>query len=265
MARRTSFRELVRIPFRGGDLPAVNVDGELHVSGSHICDALGIDAHSQLRKLSVRPWATIIKLSIAGNSRNRDMSFVDLHTLPMWLATIDADAVVAQVRPLLEAYRAEAAGVLRRYSNHAAAISTQATDCQLSVLRQQAEIVQMLRGIIPDDYLDKKARLLLGRTLGEAQQLDPVRRRLYVHDYLRGRGLRPSEVKSAASSFGMRMRAAYLMEHGAEPATAPQEIHGRVIDVKAYTEADRPLFDRVWRQYFTNRFESPDSGALAVT
>lgn len=110
--------DLVRVPFNGGTLVAAMVNSEPHVSVRHVCDALGIDTRSQLRKLSSRSWATVVKLTmVAADGKNREVALVDRRTLTMWLATINVNAVAEDARPVLDAYQTEAADALDAYFN----------------------------------------------------------------------------------------------------------------------------------------------------
>ena len=52
-------------------------------------------------------------------------------------------------------------------------------------------------------------------------------------------------------NFGKAVKAAYIAENGVEPDEYPMNLtNGQVRHVKAYTEADRPLMERVWAEKF---------------
>ena len=111
-------------------------------------------------------------------------------------------------------------------------------------------MIQAFKGIIQDDYLESKARIILARQMGELPELESGSRPLYVQDYLKSKGLKGKEIKSKSSDFGKRLKALYIAEHGESPKTAPQEVHGRIIDVNAYTEKDRKLMDKIFNLMF---------------
>lgn len=111
-------------------------------------------------------------------------------------------------------------------------------------------MIQAFKGIIQDDYLESKARIVLARQMGELPELESGSRPLYVQDYLKSKGLKGKEIKSKSNSFGKRLKALYIAEHGESPKTAPQEVHGRIIDVNAYTEKDRKLMDKIFNLMF---------------
>lgn len=111
--------ELVRVPVPGADdLMAAQFDGREWASLRHMCDSLGIDYVTQLRKLKGRSWATVgQKPMVAADGKIREMSLVDSKTIPMWLATIDENRVSAEARSKLIAYQREARDALDSYFN----------------------------------------------------------------------------------------------------------------------------------------------------
>lgn len=120
--------------------------------------------------------------------------------------------------------------------------------------RSQMELCQAAKGLISSDHLEAKARIILARGIGEAPELDPVRRPLYTQDYLKERGLSGKSLKSVAPVFGKRLKAAYKALKGGEPEKYPMTLsNGRITHVNAYTEADRDLMDEIWFQYYSDK------------
>lgn len=76
----------------------------------------------------------------------------------------------------------------------------------------------------------------------------PGTRLLTVAEYLEERGLTAGATRQLAPRFGKRLKAAYVTGHGASPATSRRFVDGAQRNVAVYTEADRSLFDAVWRQ-----------------
>ncbi|MEV8166179.1 Bro-N domain-containing protein [Rothia kristinae] len=125
------------------------------------------------------------------------------------------------------------------------------TKARIFESRAQMELCQAAKGLISADHLEAKARIILARGMGEAPELDPTRRPLYTQDYLRERGLSGRALKSAAPTFGKRVKAAYLALRGEEPGKYALTLtNGRIAQVNAYTEADRDLMDQIWCQYY---------------
>lgn len=125
------------------------------------------------------------------------------------------------------------------------------TKARIFESRAQMELCQAAKGLISADHLEAKARIILARGMGEAPELDPIRRPLYTQDYLRERGLSGRALKSAAPTFGKRVKAAYLALRGQEPGKCPLTLtNGRIAQVNAYTEADRDLMDQIWQEFY---------------
>lgn len=252
-------KKLVTIPVPGTNNPimAVQKDGTEWAAARHICNALGIDWSGQAAKLKNKNWATVENISTVGaDGKNRDMAMVDRRTLTMWLATIDTNRVSEAARPTLEAYQLEAANALDSYFHNGGAINPRAEEHQLNALMRQSqmqmELCQAAKGLIHPDHLEAKARIVLARGLGEAPELNPETRPLYTADFLKSKNLSAKKMKSVAPMFGKRMKALYTLEKGQEPQKYDLTLpNGQVRQVNGYTEADRPLMQRVWDQYYT--------------
>ena len=107
---------LARVPFRGGHLLAAQLEGEVWVPLPPLCDALGLRAHGQAAKLKAKPWATTqLICGVGADGKTREMVFLDLRSLPLWLATIEPSRVKPEAREALVAYQREAAEVLFKH------------------------------------------------------------------------------------------------------------------------------------------------------
>ncbi|WP_412100165.1 phage antirepressor N-terminal domain-containing protein [Corynebacterium aurimucosum] len=251
--------QLVTIPVPGTSTPimAVQHDGTEWAAARHICDALGINWKSQHRKLTERSWSTVrILTTVGADGKNREMAMVDRRTLTMWLATINEGRVAPEVKETLIAYQREAVDALDSYFHKGGAINPRAEEHQLNALMRQSqmqmELCQAAKGLIHPDHLEAKARIVLARGLGEAPELDPKTRPLYTADFLKSKNLSTKKMKSVAPMFGKRMKALYTLEKGREPEKYDLTLpNGQVRQVNGYTEADRPLMQRVWDQYYT--------------
>ena len=99
---RSMSNALIRIPFHETEVLAVDVDGKPHVVLRPAIEALGLDFEPQRKKLSRRAWATTsLKEVVAADGKPREMVTVDVRTFLMLLATIDAQRVKPEARPLL--------------------------------------------------------------------------------------------------------------------------------------------------------------------
>lgn len=244
---------LVPVSVPGADpIMAVQQDGKEWASVTHICRSLGIDPKSQRRKLHAKPWAVGVMMTLtAADGKNYSMTMVDRRTLTMWLATIDTNRVAEDARPVLEAYQVEAADALDRYFHDGGAINPRADEHKIRALmfqcQAQMELVQAARGVIHPDHLEAKARIILAQGMGEAPELDPQRRPLYAHTFLKEKNLSAKQMRKRAGTFGKKLKAAYADRHGRTPGKYPLQLgNGQIRDVYAYTEADRPLMESVW-------------------
>lgn len=132
------------------------------------------------------------------------------------------------------------------------------TEHQLNALMRQSqmqmELCQAAKGLIHPDHLEARARIVLARGLGEAPELDPETRPLYTADFLKSKNLSTKKMKSVAPMFGKRMKALYTLEKGSEPEKYDLTLpNGQVRQVNGYTEADRPLMQKIWDQYYATK------------
>lgn len=247
---------IVTIPFHGNQVQAVDVGGTPHVVFRPLVESIGMDFASQYRRLNGKSWATIVKTTTVGaDGKNRDMTVIDVRTLTMWLATIDENRVSDEARPLVVAYQSEIADVIESYWTQGGAINPRADEHQMNALifqaRAQMELAQAARGLIHPDHLEARARIILARGLGEAPELDPASRPLYAQEFLKEKNLSKKQMAAKAGVFGKRLKKAYVEKHGREPEKYDLNVsNGQVRRVNGYTEADRPLMEKVWDTYF---------------
>lgn len=242
----------IEVPGTTAAITAAEIDGRPMVSLRHACDALGIAFDAQRVKLQGKSWACVtMTVTYDSSGRRQEMAMIDRRTFTMWLATIDENRVSETARPAVTAFQAEAADALDAYFHDGGAINPSATEDQLDrIARQagaQAAVIQALKGIVDPKHLEAKGRIVLARALGEEPEIAPADVPLYVSDYLKSKGLASDMIAAKASGFGKRLKGLYVSEYLEEPKKAYQNLpNGTVRPVFAYTEADRPLFDRVW-------------------
>lgn len=139
------------------------------------------------------------------------------------------------------------------YSLPGASVAPNIEDRALTRARQLVELHMLAQGVVSPDHLEAKIRIILAQARGEHPEIEANARPLYVQDYMRERGATADEVKRCAPTFGKRVKKAYAEEHGEDPGVYFQETpSGQVREVCAYTEADRPLLDRVWAATYAN-------------
>lgn len=108
--------ELVHVPFHGGEVLAVGVDGKPWVVLRPAFAAIGLDADRQIAKIRSQDWATTaVTEVVADDGKTRVMVIADVRTFLMALATIPAARVSDAARPLLVAYQKEVADVIEEH------------------------------------------------------------------------------------------------------------------------------------------------------
>lgn len=108
--------QLVKVPFRGKDLFAVEKDGDRYIPLRPYCDVLHLALQSQLAKLKGYPWAVVTMIVTTGaDGKSYEMACLPLRAFPMWLTTIHPSKVKPEAREDLALYQTEAADVLYKH------------------------------------------------------------------------------------------------------------------------------------------------------
>lgn len=260
-------REVVKLDLSAGTIHTVMVDGQPHVVLKPAIDELGLDFATQLTKLRTRSWAVVGQSPTTGaDGKTYEMAVAPVRTFLMLLATINENRVKAEHRKTLVAFQNETADAIEAYWTQGGAINPAATDDQLDALAAEIEerrirralgLVQIVAAM--DDSVDprwKRSKQLhhYAEAAGEVPEIEPEDRALTVEMYLKDRDLTKDERRSVRSSFGRRIALAFEMQHGERPKDSLGLVDGRERAVKSYTEADRPLFDKVWFEFYADRY-----------
>jgi hypothetical protein len=256
--------EVVRLDLSAGSVHTVLVDGEPLVVFRPAVEAIGLDYSTQLRKLRDRSWANRRDIpTVAEDGKTRQMAAVDVQTFLMWLATVNENKVADEVRETLVAYQQETTTAVNAYWTQGGVINPRATEDQLDSLinraKQQAEILSILSGIVDPAWLETKGRMVAARALGEEPELDPLDVPLYVPDFLKGKGLKRSQIESVQSWFGRRAAALYEAEHGEKPGKRQSDLpNGSVRETYAWTARHLPVFEETWSKFYAAQYPSQD-------
>ena len=260
-------KELTQIPFH--DTTIYTIADGAYVALRPVCEALDLDYASQFKRVQHQPWATVVMMTtVAADGKTREMTFIDRRTFTMWLATIDTSRVKNEhTRELVRTYQCEAADALDRYFHEGAAINPRAVevptpsteDRALTRARQLVEIHMLAQGAVSPDHLEAKIRIILAQARGEHPEIEAKARPLYIQDYMRGKGVSGKKLRSYAPTFGKYVKEAYRDEHdGKDPGVYLQDTPSwQVREVCAYTEADRPLLDRIWNERYAEKLGNP--------
>lgn len=198
-------------------------------------------------------------------TRGLDSDEVRLHNVETRAGSRSVSTIsLAGLFHVLNTARVEAARPFKRWVNHEVLPSIYrtgsysllgATPTATTSFEIQARVLDTLKNVIARDYLEAKAKIVLARTMGDTPEIEASARPLYIQDYLREKGATRDEVKRCSSSFGRYVREDYVAERGVEPGKRFDETSsGQVREVYAYTEADRPIFDRAWGRSYVKGF-----------
>lgn len=260
---------VVRVPFHGTEIHTVLIDGEPHVVIRPTIEGMGLDYSAQLQKLRRRSWATVGQCpTVADDGKVRDMATVDLETWAMLLANIDENRVAPETKTLVVEYQKESAKALRDFWTKGGALNPGASDEQLAAMQEEirAEMRERRRmalahgrvGLlaamhgVDEDWRNNQYRHLYAVATGTVPDIAPEDRVLMVDTYLVERGVSKSDLASIRSTFGKRLKAAYVLAYGEEPGEVPALINGRERTVKAYYERHRRHFDEVFDTYYSH-------------
>lgn len=243
--------EIIRVPFHGEHVLAVDVDGRPHIVLKPALESIGVDYWAQIRKLRERSWAvTASRAATGSDGKTYEMLTCDVRTFAMLLATIDENRVGKDVRPKLVAYQAEIADVIEAYWTKGGAINPRASREQLREIAETAEVqirvLNAMSGIVDPKWLEAKARHVAARALGEEPEIELQNRPLTVGEYLEEKGVKGKQLRSLSTSFGKKLKTLYRTKFGEDPGTSDRFVDGALRPVAVYTEAHRPLFDEVW-------------------
>lgn len=110
--------EIVRVPFDGGFIDAVKREDGIWSVFKPMCEALGIDADAQWRRILRESWSksTTVKLAVvAADGKTREMNAIRADMIPAWLVGVQTGSIREELRPKLDRFKNEAAKVLAAY------------------------------------------------------------------------------------------------------------------------------------------------------
>lgn len=235
-------------PFHYGDeqVRTYEEDGQVWFIATDIARILGHrDATDATRGLDADEKGTKIVRTLRGEQKLTSVSEAGLYTILV-------RARVEAVKPFRRWVTHEVLPSIRRTGSYSL---PGVTPTATTSFETQAHVLDILKNVITKDYLEAKARIVAARARGDTPEIEASARPLYIQDYLREKGATRDEVKRCSSSFGRYVREDYVAERGVEPGRRFDETSsGRVREVYAYTEADRPIFDRAWGRSYVKGF-----------
>lgn len=213
---------LVRVPFHGDELEAVAEDGKVWVGLRKLCENLGVDMSSQLKKLRGESWACMVEMTTQaeGDGQRRVTTMVGLDTVPGWLFTVKAGKVKPEVRDKLDRYKRECARVLAdHFFNRKAEPETDPTIAMLDAA--------------------KRTHL---KQLEMKRQLEAVEEKVNSVEAMANRALNESRAASRTldSQFGWFSVLAYCKRTGRECSVSDSSRHGKNLTAKMKGRGQEP-------------------------
>lgn len=133
----------VLVPFRAGAIQCIQKDGQAWVVLKAACEAIGVDAEAQRKRLVECVWAVASVTEATGKDGKRyQMYCLRSDVLPMWLATLSVKRVRPELRETLSVWQCEAAGVLARHFAGRAAPASPAVQQPLFAEQDVRELVR---------------------------------------------------------------------------------------------------------------------------
>ena len=132
--------------------------------------------------------------------------------------------------------------------------------------KEQAEILTILRPVLPEQYTVATGKVIMARAMGERPELEPSETPLYAATFLAEKGHKPKTVTKFQSGFGSRVSNRYFKVHGRRPEKIPGPAGSRIDRVAVYTEDDRPILEQVYAEIadLINAFENGGQIALSA-
>lgn len=158
------------VPFHGSMLEAGKADGKVWVIVRRVCEAIEIGftgQHDRLSNPARAPWACIRVMRMHdATGREQDVFCIDMDSVPMWLATINASRVAPHLREKLVLFQKEAAKVLRDHFLGKASFAAPTDDVgalkvALRLAEKNARLVENNARLLEEKAADSKALLLL--------------------------------------------------------------------------------------------------------
>lgn len=118
---------IVKVPFHGHELTAIETAEAVMVPLKPICDKIGVDVENQRKKVRSRQMLFgSVMLTEPALKTARPILCLPVTRLAMWLASINPAKVKPELRSMLELYQREAADVLDRHFRNGEAIPARA-------------------------------------------------------------------------------------------------------------------------------------------
>ncbi|MFE0647465.1 hypothetical protein ACFVZH_02590 [Streptomyces sp. NPDC059534] len=131
--------------------------------------------------------------------------------------------------------------------------------------REQAEILSILRPVLPEAYATATGKVIMARVMGERPELESSETPLYASTFLAEKGHKPKTIAKFQGGFGLRVSNRYFKVHGRRPEKIPGPAGSRIDQVAVYTEDDRPILEQVYAEIADLIDDFEGNGQLRMT
>lgn len=258
-------RAVERFTFEGAEVRAMMIDSEPWWVAIDVCSALGLsDPRKSVGLLDVDERHTVpVTDSLGRQQQTYIINEPGLYSLILRSRKPEAKAfkrwITREVLPSIrKTGRYETRPVLQPKEITAAAGPVP--------YREQAEILSILRPVLPESYAAATGKVILSRAMGERPVLESSETPLYAATFLAEKGHKPKTVAKFQSGFGSRVSNRYFKVHGRRPEKIPGPAGSRIDKVAVYSEDDRPLLEQVYTEIadLINAFETGGQTAISA-
>ncbi|HKR49534.1 MAG TPA: phage antirepressor N-terminal domain-containing protein, partial [Pseudonocardiaceae bacterium] len=250
--------EIGSFEFHGDTVTVVTTESGSWALLGQLCQNLAIDPESQRKAVLRKAWSqgktSVMEVMLPGQSRAYPQFLIHERIVPMWLANITTSRIDdEEKRKKVEAAQVDLAEALYRYvtgkPQQSAPQPLEITAAAGPVpYREQAEILSILRPVLPESYAAATGKVILARAMGERPVLESSETPLYAATFLAEKGHKPKTVAKFQSGFGSRVSNRYFKVHGRRPEKIPGPAGSRIDKVAVYSEDDRPLLEQVYAE-----------------
>lgn len=160
--------------------------------------------------------------------------------------------VTSEVLPALRQNGSYAIGGGSQFVNLTDELELRRTANRALAAKLDLGVIEALGSAVDPTWRESLARHTWAVYKGEAPDIAPENRMLMAEPYLLECGISKADLGSIRSTFGKRLKAAYVAEYGREPEMTLAMVNGREREVKGYYERDRHLFDAVFAQHYSH-------------
>lgn len=260
VARQGPEFEIGSFEFHGDTVTVVtNEQGSWAVLGQ-LCQNLTLDPNGQRQAIERKAWSEgktcVMHVMLPGQSRTYPQFLIHERILPMWLANVTTSRIADEGKRLkVERAQVELADALYQYvtdETRKVVPAPQPREITAAAgpvpYREQAEILSILRPVLPEAYATATGKVIMARVMGERPELESSETPLYASTFLAEKGHKPKTVAKFQSGFGSRVSNRYFKVHGRRPGKIPGPAGSRIDQVACYTEDDRPILEQVYRE-----------------